>query len=188
MTTLEEPLVTYLLHSVADCSFAGVRCAQLFADFYVWESVLNGRQRKSQEGVPNLKTIVELGTFEGGFSLYLASQAQWRNLDFRTYDVVPPQRKIPGFVQLDIFAKADAIGRHLERHDPLVLFCDGGNKPRELRTFAPYLSQHSIIAVHDWGTEVFEENVPHYLEMIYQEFCEEMGSMTRFFVRNDLDD
>jgi len=34
------------------------------------------------------------------------------------------------------------------------IFCDGGNKTRELRHFTPMLKPGDVIAVHDWGTEV----------------------------------
>lgn len=184
MTMLE--ITTDRLHSLEGVSFGGVPCAQFFVDFYVWEGVLNELGREDQEGIPRHNAIVELGTLHGGFSLYLAAQADNRGMLFRTYDVIAPQRAIPGFVRLDIFAKADAIGRYLSDYDPVIVLCDGGNKPRELRTFAPYLGPDSVIAVHDWGSEIFESDVPDYLDMIYGDFCEEMGSLTRFFQRSDL--
>jgi hypothetical protein len=173
------------MRTFSGVSFAGVPCAQYFVDFYVWEAILNDRAGTDPEGLPRLKAIVELGTLHGGFSLYLAAQANARGMFFRTYDVIAPHRQIPGFVQLDIFAKADVIGRYLEKHEPLILFCDGGNKPRELRTFSRYLSNESVIAVHDWGDEIVDSDVPVELEMVYGAFCQDLGSATRFFVRND---
>lgn len=184
-TGIDAEFIAERMRSFSNVSFGGVPCAQRFVDFYVWEGVLNGRTGESQKGVPPLVSIIELGTFQGGFSLYLAAQAQWRGLRFRTYDVIAPERQIPGFVRLDIFAKADSIGRFLSDHAPFVLLCDGGNKPRELRTFAPFMDEHSVIAVHDWDDEISETDVPDNLTMIYREFCEDLGSATRFFVRND---
>lgn len=175
------------LHTCRTTSFAGVACAQYFVDFYVWEAVLNERTGADTKGFPALRAIVELGTFKGGFSLYLATQANERGLLFRTYDVAKPDRAIPGFVQLDIFAKAEAIGAHLVRSAPVILLCDGGNKPRELRTFSRYLDHRSILAVHDWGSEIDETDVPDDLTMIYGDFCEELGSITRFFVKDTND-
>lgn len=166
------------LHTFSGVSFGGVPCAQMFADFYVWEGVLNDQ--------PQLRGIVEIGTFQGGFSLYLSSQARLRGLDFRTYDVVKPERRIPGFVQLDVFAHADAVAAHLRRHGPLILLCDGGNKPRELSTFWRYLSSESVIAVHDWGDEISDDDVPPELEMLYEDYCLDLGSATRFFKRADV--
>jgi len=34
------------------------------------------------------------------------------------------------------------------------IFCDGGDKTKELRHFTPLLKPGDAIAVHDWGTEV----------------------------------
>lgn len=180
MSTLEA---TDRFHTFAGVSFCGVPCAQYHADFYVWEGILNERAGTGQTRFPRLQSIVELGTFQGGFSLYLAAQAAGRGLIFRTYDVVTPERQVPGFVQLDVFAKAEAVGEHLRRHQPLILFCDGGNKPREFRTFSPYLDETSVVAVHDYGDEFLASDVPEGWEMIQRDFCEDLGSATRFYER-----
>lgn len=154
-------------------SFGGVPAAQLVTDFYLWECLLNEN--------PQLRGIVELGTWQGGFALYLASQARFRDLSFRTYDVTTPDHEIPGFVQLDIFREAEQVGRYLRRRDPVVVFCDGGNKPRELRTFSKFLSPESRLVVHDWGTEVLPTDVPDNVEMLHEDLYERYGSMSRVF-------
>jgi hypothetical protein len=41
----------------------------------------------------------------------------------------------------------------------IYLFCDGGNKAREFRTFAPMLGAGSIISTHDWPGEIKPEDV-----------------------------
>ena len=153
-------------------SFGGVPAAQVVQDYYLWEWLLNETPCRG---------IVELGTWEGGFSLYLAAQARWRGLSFRTYDVRPPEHEIPGFFQLDIFAQAGEVGAYLEREDPVILLCDGGNKARELRTFSQYLSPASRLVVHDWGTEIQPSEVPPGLEMLHQDLFELYGSMSRVF-------
>ena len=154
-------------------SFAGVPAAQVVQDYYLWEYLLNEN--------PQLRGIVELGTWEGGFSLYLAAQARYRGLSFTTYDIRPPEHEIPGFVQLDIFREAERIGDHLRREDPVVLLCDGGNKAREVKTFSQYLSSESLMVVHDWGTEIQPEEVPDGLSMLYGDLFERYGSMSRVF-------
>src|SRR3990172_3485749 len=100
LATMEKPDV---FHSFAATSFCGISCAQFWADFILWEALLNTHTQ--------LRAIVELGTWQGGFSLYLAAQARGRGLEFRTYDATPPDRPIPGFVRLDIFAEAEQLGR-----------------------------------------------------------------------------
>lgn len=164
-------------HSYKGVSFAGVITAQFWAEFVLWESLLNERDYDS---------IIELGTLDGGFSLYLASQAEHRGMSFRTYDVHPPARKIPGFVQIDIFAHAQEIGEHMRKHDPVIVLCDGGNKPRELRTFSRYVTASSTLVVHDWGTEMLRSDVPDNVEMVHEDFCVDLGSASRVFRVRDV--
>jgi len=154
-------------------SFAGVKAAQILSDYWLWEAILNDQ--------PEITGIVELGTGQGGFSLFLAAQAEGRGISFRTYDIAAPACRVPGFVRLDIYRAADAIGEHLSRHDPVVLFCDGGNKPRELETFSRYLTPRSVIVVHDWMTEIYPHDVPEWCVEIYGTTCDDLGSMSRVF-------
>lgn len=148
--------------------------AQYLCDLYLWEAVLNEH--------PEMGAIIEIGTWTGGMSLWLHAQAEAREMLFRTYDVIKPERRIPNFVQIDVFAAAEDIGRHIEKHTkPLILFCDGGNKPREVKTFWRYMPKGSILMVHDWGTETLPSDIPEELEMVYGDFCEELVSMTRCF-------
>lgn len=147
--------------------------AQYWTDFFLWEALLNENE--------HLRAIVELGTWKGGFSLWLHAQAENRDMCFRTYDVIKPERQPPNFVQIDIYAEAEEIGKHLKKNAPLILLCDGGNKPRELRTFSMYLKPDSVIVVHDWGTEMLPGDVPDNVEIVYGDFCDEIGSISRVF-------
>ncbi len=149
--------------------------AQYWCDIYLWEFILNTN--------PQIRQIIELGTWLGGFSLYLNLQAQVRNMSFITYDSInfnsSAINHIP-FIKKDVFADADEIGEQVAALSTILL-CDNGNKPRELKTFAPYLTNDSIIVVHDWMVEFFPEDVPDYLEEIYSDLCDEIGSISRIF-------
>ena len=164
-------------HSLSGTSFAGVAMAQYWVDLLLWEGLLNEK---------DYDTIVEIGTSNGGLSLYLAAQAKEREINFRTYDVHVPEHKIPGFVKLDVFALSEEVGAHLSKHEPIILLCDGGNKPRELKTFSTYLTPASTIVVHDWGTEVSPSDVPANVEMIHKDWCEDLGSFCRVFRVKDV--
>ena len=157
-------------------SFGGIRACQITADYWLWEAILNGRETNA---------IVELGTFHGGFSHYLAAQARIRGLSFRTYDIIKPPTEIPGFVRADIFAEQEAIGDYLQSIEPVFLLCDGGNKPRELATFSKRLSPISTIFVHDWMDEFLPEHIPDNVEPIYESICDIVGSITRIFKVKD---
>ena len=149
--------------------------AQYWCDIYLWEAILNTN--------PQIDTIVELGTWQGGFSLFLKMQAEVRHMNFLTYDSInfhSPAHKLIPFVKRDIFADQKEIGRLISL-SPTVLFCDNGNKPRELKIFAPYLTSDSVVIVHDWMTEIFPNDIPDYLEEIYGDFCNDIGSISRVF-------
>jgi len=161
-------------HTFKGVSFGGVAVAQFWCDFILWEAILNEN--------PQTKSIVELGTWQGGFSLYLAAQAEARGLDFTTLDATAPEREIPGFIRMDIWRETDKLGRLLQVLEPLALLIDNGNKPRELNTFPAYLQDpRSLIVVHDWMEEVMPSDVPETLVPEYEDYCEELGSISRCF-------
>ena len=72
-----------------------------------------------------------------------------------------PGRPTPGFVQLDLWDHAEEVRDLISQAPrPFVLFCDDGNKPLEVATFAPALRTGDVLAVHDLGTEIFEHDIP----------------------------
>lgn len=151
----------------------GLPMSQTFADVLLWERLLNAH--------PDTASLVELGTGEGGFSRYLATQCVYRGIRFATFDIVQPEAEIPGFAQRDVFEDPAWI---VEVARPMILFCDGGDKAREMATFAPLLEQGDVLVVHDWGTEVDHADVPTvYLERAHEDWCFELRSMSRAFTR-----
>lgn len=156
-------------------SFGGVPAAQYWIDFILWENLLNDN--------PQVRGIVEIGTWQGGFSWFLWAQTHARRIGFWTCDAVAPERDPPGyFERLDVWARPERIGEVIESMGgPVVLFCDGGNKPRELATFAPACPPGSVVVVHDWGTEVRPSDVPQCLTEAYGDWCDQVGSLTRVF-------
>jgi hypothetical protein len=171
------------LHTIGNSSFGGTLLSQYRIDLDLWETVLNAH--------PETAAICELGTWKGGFSWWLWAQTQARGMRFATFDMVDYECKVPGYQRLDVFLDKDRVldwiwdGVTDRENDPgaksVVLFCDSGNKPRELREYTPHLPPGSITLVHDWGTETMPEDVPDWLEMIHGEWCEEIGSITRVF-------
>ena len=170
---LEKRLLRY--ETFGGVSFGGIPLAQIRADFVLWEALLNSNK---------FLAIFELGTWNGGFSWWLWAQAQARGLEFHTYDAINPEYHTPpfAFTRVDVFAEAKNLAHTFRAYEPCILFCDNGNKPRELQTFAPELRHpESLLVAHDWGTEIGPDDVPDTVEMVYREFCEEIGSITRVF-------
>ena len=67
------------------------------------------------------------------------------------------------YVRQDIFSDSDVMHRlkHFlsDRTVTKLLFCDDGNKIREVNTFAPLLSIGDYLAIHDWDIEIHFEDV-----------------------------
>jgi len=160
-------------HNMSGVSFGGVPMAQIWADLVLWEAVLNENP---------VDAIFEIGTWEGGFSWWLYAQSMARDIFFQTFDAVQPERNIPAFLRVDVFAETEMLGKRFRAFEPCVVFCDGGNKPRELQTFAAELRDpRSLLLAHDWGEEIGAGDVPDTVAMVYGDFCEQLGSVTRVF-------
>jgi hypothetical protein len=160
-------------HTIDRASFAGVPASQIWADFLLWELVLNAH--------PSLDSIFELGTGQGGFSRYLWAQASSRSMTFKTWDAAVPVDPPFGFNQADVFRDSEWIAGEIVQAGPSILFCDNGDKKRELRTYAPYLEPGEVVVVHDWLAEIGPDDVPESLVPIHEDLCDELGSMSRVF-------
>lgn len=172
IVVLEQDLSRYV--TVGDVSFGGVEALQVWADFILWEQLLNSHK---------FKAIIELGTCQGGFAWWLWAQTKARGgMNFYTFDAVPPPGRVPEFERVDVFAQADYLGKLMRHNEPCVVLCDNGNKPRELKTFAQELRDpDSLLVAHDWGTEFLPEDIPDNVEMVYGDFCERLHSISRVF-------
>lgn len=105
--------------------------------------------------------VIEIGTFHGGLSLFMAFCCLVKNTKFYTFDirmlgkteVYTKIRQLGGtFEKLDVFSP-----RGMERMRPLIkspgrvmVLCDGGDKPKEMRTFSSFLKPGDVILGHDY--------------------------------------
>lgn len=149
-------------------SFMGYEMAQTWDDLQLYEKVLNDR--------PDLKCIIELGTGQGGLSMFLHAQAQHRRMAFHTFDHLEADLPVPEWLQMDVLADSVRV-REFFQH-PMLLLCDNGNKPLEVKIYAPMLQVGDLLAVHDWETEIYEKDIPGALFPVY---TQESVSMTRIF-------
>lgn len=157
------------------CSFLGVNCSQAWMDLLLWEELLNVHTE--------LRSIVELGTGEGGFSRFLKLQADSRGLSFSTFDHVHmPTHNLDGFQCVDIFENPQPVLNAL-LNTPTVLFCDNGDKPKEVEVFGSQLRVGDLLVVHDWNLEVRSSDIPSYFLPIHNDWWNEWLSHSRVFVR-----
>jgi cephalosporin hydroxylase len=161
---------------------------QSWADIALWERVIP---------LVNPAGIVELGTYLGGLSTYLALQARQRGIDFWTFDnqarpalhnrMVKQAGVMRAFNRVDVFsdvglASIRAIVDDARNH-PLLFLCDDGNKPQELASFAPLLWPGDVVGVHDWGAEITNRDlrgVPRLEPLLHNE-AGAVGSLLRFW-------
>lgn len=171
--------------------FLGVITVQQWADFMLWERLLNKH--------PELRHLVELGSLRGGLSLYLYLQCIQRGMGFDTFDLVLPQAILTplggrlGMVECchagDLWSdymQGVLRGIFGSRTGPLLFFCDNGDKKREMRHFAPMLRPGDIMGVHDWGVEFKEEDIKPIeglVRPVMHTDAEAVGAVTRFWER-----
>lgn len=145
-------------------SFCGHPAAQHWADYELWEQVLNEHR---------VGGIVEIGTGKGGFALYLWTQARARGIGFVTIDQHPAPLHLPQIV-CDVFQK-ETVRACVLAARPCLLFCDGGDKPAEVAEFSPLLQVGDLLAVHDYNHEIFEADIPERFEPVAGD------GLTRFY-------
>lgn len=174
------------MHRWGDGIFLGIPMKQYQADLWLWEHFFIEHP---------IKQMIELGTGNGGLSLFFILQSKQYDFDFITFDTKRPLalEKHIGmdlrleyyFMQGDIFTDSNryVIDKIQYAEYPMLLYCDNGDKPLEVATFAPYLESGDYCAVHDWGSEFLPKDVPEYLREIFVEESEEQRSLTRWFIK-----
>lgn len=106
--------------------------------------------------------VLEIGTAAGGLTLLLRDlldEAGYRSAQLWTIDSMEMTRSyLLGndnlrSIHADAFAP-DALTElqaWVAEPGPTLVLCDGGDKPREFRTFAPHLKSGDIIMAHDYA-------------------------------------
>jgi len=144
-----------------------------------------------------LKHFVEVGSLTGLSSLYLSQFCRIRGGEFHTFDKRPPLQKyqtlwppLATFHQCDVLTKenAEVVARIQQPYSFVLL--DNGDKPRELELYAKHLPVHSVLAVHDFPSEVNNKcdwqsivNAAGLTEYLTDE-CQEWHSTLRCWRRN----
>lgn len=142
--------------------------------------------------IHQVRTVVEIGTHRGGFAAVLTGRTLF-DPGFHLFTVeLDPSIVHPDFrgaaesfdltnVQLwigDAFAHEtrQRVIEELARHDQrALLFCDGGDKPREMREFHALLRPGDLMVGHDYHNEYNDEGLPDipYLERLAYDWLDE---------------
>ncbi len=132
-----------------------------------------------------IKLFVELGTYMGGGLVHVIPNLILdRNFSYIGYEILPEKvnNKILAFasehprceiILQDMFIayNLDAVSEAITSTRGCVyVFCDGGNKPKELETFSKFLRVGDIISVHDYVEDQTGEVTDQDLEKLGDDF------------------
>ena len=127
--------------------FCGLVQLQNCLAFPTWAHVLS---------LERPRIVIEIGSAQGGLSVLLGRLCRAIGCEFHTFDILPteyPRELAEAGVTFhcqDVFADGGETVRRLLQQGPAVLLCDGGNKIRELQTFAPMLKPGDLVGAHDF--------------------------------------
>ena len=117
----------------------------------------------------HIRTVLEIGTEHGGLAALLRSYSQYTGMVYRGIDITLASlhhevRARDGAVidRRDAWAPATVaeLGRWLsEQPAPALIFCDGGDKPKELMLYAPLLRHGDVLLGHDLHNEYVEDAI-----------------------------
>lgn len=117
----------------------------------------------------HIRAVVEIGVEHGGLAGLLLAYGHYTGCAYRGYDItLAPlhpavrERASAYLVERDAHT-SDAvaeIGAWLAAQpSPALIFCDGFDKPHELRLYAPLLRPGDVLLGHDYHNEYVEDAI-----------------------------
>lgn len=140
----------------------------------------------------NPELIIELGTSWGGVTLILHECNP--DAELHSYDIECPRKPNKSLFNKNVhFHFKDILSEQLEElimlcwaKERKLLYCDNGNKIKEIQMYAPFLNSGDLLGVHDWNKEIKYEDVVDVLkdfESVEHEVFEKNKWSTRFFLK-----
>jgi cephalosporin hydroxylase len=170
------------------CTFLGDTMSQSFTALFMWEKFLSSI---------SFDRIIELGTSNGTLALYFYLFCINRGADFYTFDIAKDYQSssVKRLVTFDrVFKSHDVLNDTghitslIQEKGITIVFCDNGDKPRELEIYGAVMKTGDYIAVHDWNHEVRYRQIKsllrrHHLAMVHEDLCKKASSHIRIFQR-----
>ena len=133
------------------------------------------------------KSIIEIGTGIGGLTGMIGVYAFQKEIEFHSFDIKSNLNKTKKLLDaLNVLLHYDDVlsdnGSRVvidlikNAKKPLFLLCDGGDKKKEINTFAKYLEVGDVIMAHDYceSPEVMNKQVWDWYELSYKDVKEEL--------------
>ena len=118
----------------------------------------------------DINLVIELGVYMGGLSelLYLRQQ-RVNGFRYVGFDNAPDQvsrrlvNELP-FVWGDVFSDAikNRVVSEINKSTHALVYCDDGNKPMEMRAYAPLIRSRDLILVHDYPGEATPKSLEEF--------------------------
>jgi len=172
--------------------FSGTRMQHSYIAMYVLENILiNLRPKK----------IVELGARWGGTTSFFGVWAAANNAQFLSLDLSDHLRdtakrllnRLKPNVELryenDFNPTCIEYIKHWIGDDKSLIYCDGGDKTREIDVYSKFLTPGSIIACHDYVSAVRPEDVSkiakreHLKPILNEKQLAELSSRQQFWIK-----
>lgn len=112
--------------------------------------------------------FIELGIFKGGLASLMVLRAYiqpgffYLGIELNEHFIDPRLRRLASYAHRAEIMQGDVFGSRIQervkerRLGKKLVYCDNGNKPRELAEYTKILRPKDLIAAHDHGTEINE--------------------------------
>lgn len=132
-----------------------------FLDIHVAQTA--GVQKPFKVLLPRFDRVIEIGTYNGGFTLFLHKNIK-EGCELISYDIDAELNKVPSEYNID-FRIGDCFSEEvvdeiknliIEVSKRVLLLCDGGNKNEEFNLFSQFLKINDVIMLHDYGESLVD--------------------------------
>jgi cephalosporin hydroxylase len=145
----------------------------------------------------SFSTIIELGTGFGATAILLGVHSHMRGAKVFSYDnkptVTPPVQRLYDalgvtFEVMDIFENVAKIAELIRLPGRTLLYCDNGDKSKELEIWGKYLKSGDIALVHDYPEEITDAtldrvcslgNLARFQEEWFKSYCSSHRAVVR---------
>lgn len=116
-----------------------------------------------------IRSVVEIGVEHGGLAAFLVAYGQYTGLSYLGIDITlnalhpaVRERTMSALDERDAWSEGTImdVARWLTSHPaPALIICDGGDKPKELRLYAPLLRPGDVLIGHDYHNEYVDDAI-----------------------------
>lgn len=129
-----------------------------------------------------IRLIVEIGVEHGGLAAWLTAYCAYTGCRYCGIDITlhALHAAVRGQIEERDAWSEPAVERvrhwMAETNGPALIICDGGDKPRELRLYAPLLRPGDVLLGHDYHneyTDEIREGMPSTVEQIRTDWLDD---------------